>query len=84
MSKKNKSFEDSIKRLQEISDLLESDEVSLEESIKLYEEGIKLSKQCYTVLDKAELKVNELNKELENWVNKKLRLRDQSDRWIKV
>ncbi len=35
MSKKNKNFEASLKRLQEISELLENDEVSLEESIKL-------------------------------------------------
>lgn len=62
MNKKNKNFEDSLKRLQEISELLESDEVSLENSIKLYEEGVKLSKHCHSVLEKAELKVEELNK----------------------
>lgn len=70
MSKKNKSFEDSLRRLQEISDLLERSDVSLEDSIKLYEEGIKLSKECYTVLEKAELKIEELNNELENELNK--------------
>jgi len=66
MPKKNKSFEESLKRLQEISEILESEEASLEESIKLYEEGIKLSKECYHLLNKAELKVEELNKQLEN------------------
>jgi exodeoxyribonuclease VII small subunit len=70
MSKKNKSFETSLKRLQEISELLESDVVTLEESIKLYEEGIKLSKECYSTLEKAELKVDELNSELEDEQNK--------------
>ena len=65
MSKKNKNFEASLKRLQEISELLENDDVSLEESIKLYEEGIKLSKECFSTLEKAELKVEELNSDLD-------------------
>ena len=64
--KSNKSFEDSLARLQEISELLESDEVGLEDSVKLYEEGMKLSKECYKVLDKAELKITELKKKLED------------------
>lgn len=66
MSKKKKSFEESMSRLQEISELLESDDVSLENSIKLYEEGIKLSEECFKALQNAELKVEELNKDLEN------------------
>jgi len=66
MSKKNQDFETSLKRLQEISEMLESDAVPLEKSIKLYEEGIKLSKECYEILEKAELKVKSLNDELEN------------------
>lgn len=70
MSKKNKNFEDSLKRLQEISELLENDDVSLEDSIKLYEEGIKLSKECFNSLEKAELKVEELNSELEDQLQK--------------
>lgn len=70
MSKKKRDFESSLKRLQEISELLESDDTSLEDSIKLYEEGIKLSKECYTTLEKAELKVEQLNSDLENELNK--------------
>lgn len=70
MSKKSKSFEESLKRLEEISELLESDEITLEDSIELYEEGIKLSKKCYSILDKAELKVEQLNKEIEEELNK--------------
>lgn len=67
--KKELSFEESLKRLQEISDLLESEEAGLEKSIELYEEGIKLSKYCYSVLKDAELKVTELKKEIENDLN---------------
>lgn len=65
MTKKNTNFEKSLNRLQEISELLESDEVTLEDSIKLYEEGMKLSKSCYSQLNKAEIKVEELNAQLE-------------------
>lgn len=63
--KKDPSFEDSLMRLQEISDLLESGEIGLEESLKVYEEGIKLSKICFDTLKNAELKVTELKKQLE-------------------
>ena len=66
MSKKTKNFEESLNRLKEISELLESDEVSLEVSLKLYEEGIKLSKYCNELLENAELKVQELSNEFNN------------------
>lgn len=63
--KKEQNFEESLKRLQEISDLLEKGEVGLEDSIKLYEEGIGLANVCYSTLKNAELKVTELRKQLE-------------------
>lgn len=62
---KENSFESSLERLQQISDILEKGEVSLEDSIKLYEEGINLAKICYTTLKEAELKVTELKKQFE-------------------
>lgn len=63
--KKENSFESSLFRLEEISGQLESGEVGLEESIRLYEEGIELAKICYSTLKTAELKVTELKKQLE-------------------
>ena len=63
--KKENAFEDSINRLQEISELLEKEGIELEESIKLYEEGIDLVKMCNKTLKDAELKVTELKKQLE-------------------
>lgn len=63
--KKENSFENSLSRLEEISEQLESGEVGLEESIQLYEEGIALAKTCYATLKNAELKVTELKKQLE-------------------
>ncbi|NMB82551.1 MAG: exodeoxyribonuclease VII small subunit [Ignavibacteria bacterium] len=64
--KKESSFESSLQRLQQISDLLEKGEIGLEDSIKLYEEGINLAKNCYTTLKEAELKVTEIKKQFEN------------------
>ena len=63
--KKENTFEESLNRLQEISNSLENGDAGLEESIKLYEEGINLAKLCYTTLKEAELKVTELKKQLE-------------------
>jgi len=66
LKKLNKSFEDSLKRLEEISLLLDDEELGLDESIKLYEEGIELSKVCMTKLKEAELKITVLKKNLES------------------
>lgn len=66
MSKKSKEkFEDLLIRLQEISEKLESEDVGLEDSITLYEEGVKLSKLCHQKLEEAELKITNLKKGLD-------------------
>jgi len=62
--KQQHNFEKDLSRLEKISELLESNEIGLEDSISLYEEGIKLSKSCLTTLKKAELKVTKLKNEL--------------------
>lgn len=62
MAKRSITFEESMKRLDEIVSALESGEVSLEESLKLFEEGTKLSVKCTELLDTAELKVTALMK----------------------
>jgi exodeoxyribonuclease VII small subunit len=67
-----KTFEQSLKRLQEISDKLEGEDITLDESIKLYEEGITLSKECYSTLKNAELKVTKLKNQLEEDLNEEL------------
>ncbi len=55
--KKKLDYESSVSRLEEIVRLLESGELSLEESMKLFEEGTKLSAACYETLKKAEQKI---------------------------
>lgn len=66
MSKKKASdnFEDKLARLEEITTSLEKSDIGLEDSIQLFEEGVKLSKECLSVLEKAELKVTILKKDL--------------------
>ncbi len=55
MSKKG--FEASLVNLEEVVNSLESGELSLDESIKKYEEGIKLYKSCKDLLASAEKKI---------------------------
>ncbi len=56
-------FEDAMARLEEIVQSLESGELSLEDSIKAFEEGMKLAKFCSKKLEEAEKKVSILIKE---------------------
>lgn len=62
------TFEENLSRLEEISTMLESEELGLDESISLFEEGIKLSKSCMTTLKNAELKITELKSELSEFI----------------
>lgn len=57
------TYENSIKRLEEIVAILEKNEVSLDESMKLFEEGTKLTALCAEKLKSAEQKIIELTKE---------------------
>lgn len=62
MAAKKLKFEEAMQRLQEIVGKLESGEESIEDSMKLFQEGAKLSAQCYQMLDKAEQQVAQLTK----------------------
>ncbi|GAI07057.1 unnamed protein product [marine sediment metagenome] len=56
------SFEESIKKLEEIVKKLEDENISLEESMEKFEMGIKLSSNCLKRLNEAEGKIEELNR----------------------
>jgi exodeoxyribonuclease VII small subunit len=56
----NLSYEQAYKELEEIVASLETNQQSLEESMKLYERGQKLSGYCAGLLEKAELKIQQL------------------------
>lgn len=57
---KTMTYEAAMQRLEEIAEILERNEISLEESMKLFEEGTKLTAFCKEQLDKAEQKITEL------------------------
>ena len=59
------TFEESLRRLEEIVNKLEHGEVALEDSIKMYEEGLALSKTCIEKLTQAELKLKKLTKDID-------------------
>lgn len=56
MSKKN--FEESLEKLEEITRELEEGDLSLEASLKKFDEGMKLAEFCNKRLDDAQLKIN--------------------------
>jgi exodeoxyribonuclease VII small subunit len=60
--KEKLSFEDDIKRLQKIVEDLSSGKLTLGESLKKYEEGVKLAQSCSLVLNDAQRKVELLMK----------------------
>lgn len=58
----NTSFEDNMKKLEEIATELEKGDLDLDSSVAKFEEGMKLSKQCSEMLEKAEKKITMLIK----------------------
>jgi exodeoxyribonuclease VII small subunit len=55
------TYEQAFKELEEIVASLETNQQSLEESMRLYERGQQLSKYCADLLEKAELKIQQLS-----------------------
>ncbi|MCM2353890.1 MAG: exodeoxyribonuclease VII small subunit [Pseudobdellovibrio sp.] len=53
-------FEKKLNRLEEIVQKMEKGELSLDESLKLFEEGVKLSRDCHGQLTNAEAQVKKL------------------------
>ncbi len=61
MSKeKNNSFESNLKKLEIIVDKLESGKIGLEDSVKLYEEGMKIKKICDQKLKDIEMQIKKI------------------------
>ena len=65
MSKKKLTFEEALKRLNEVVNHLEEGDCPLEESLALFEEGAGLVKTCSKMLEEAEQKVALLKKDAE-------------------
>ena len=62
---KVQSFEQSLKRLEQIVEQLERGDISLADSITMYEEGILLSRECLEKLNQADLKLKILEKDMQ-------------------
>jgi exodeoxyribonuclease VII small subunit len=62
--KKTQTFETQLEKLEEIVGQLESGELNLDDSLKKFEEGVKLFKSCKDKLSKAEKKIAVLNESL--------------------
>ena len=58
--RKDIKFEEALEKLAEINEKLESDEISLEDSVKLFKEGLELSKLCQKKLDEAKLEIEKI------------------------
>ena len=60
MAAKKATFEDNMKRLEEIVEALESGNLPLEDTVKLYKEGMTLAAQCGAALKKVEQEVQKV------------------------
>ena len=60
---KNKTFEEALQELEGIVNRLEQGDLPLEEALKFFEEGVKLSRYCHTKLDEAQKRVEILLKD---------------------
>ena len=57
MAKKEENDEELMVTLEEITNKLEKEQLSLDESVKLFEEGMKISKECNSKLEDAEKRI---------------------------
>ncbi|MCI5714208.1 MAG: exodeoxyribonuclease VII small subunit [Firmicutes bacterium] len=61
------NIDEKIKKLQEIADKLDKNEVTFEESLKLFEEGNQIAKELYTELNNTKGKVTILKQDLDKF-----------------
>ena len=64
------NFEKSLKELEALVIKLEKGGLSLEESLKCFEQGVKLTRECRMALQNAEQKISVLSKENGDWIEK--------------
>ena len=55
--KEEKTFEELMDKLEEITNKLEKEQLSLDDSVKLFEEGMNISKECNSKLEEAEKRI---------------------------
>lgn len=59
--KKEMKFEEALAKLSAINERLSSEDISLEESVKLFKEGIELTKLCQKKLDDAKQEIEQID-----------------------
>jgi len=62
---KNRPFEEALEALEERVRRLESGELSLDDALKLFEEGVELTRECHEKLDAADQKITELSRNMD-------------------
>lgn len=60
-NKERPSFEEALEKLETIVEKLNDEEITLEKSVELYEEGLRLSKICSETLENAALKIEQID-----------------------
>ncbi|MFC1979069.1 exodeoxyribonuclease VII small subunit [Chloroflexota bacterium] len=65
MGTRESSFEELLNKLEDVASKLDGGGLTLEESLTLFEEGMKLSKKCNDLLDLAELRIKNLQNTFE-------------------
>jgi len=66
----NRNFEDCLLELEDIVEKLENGQISLQESMEMFERGIKLAGICNNILQESEQRIEQLierNEEIETW-----------------
>ncbi len=67
------NFEENMEKLEKIVNELEKGELNLDDSVKKFEEGIQLSKECNKILEEAEKKITILLEEAETTEEKEFK-----------
>ena len=65
-------YEEGTKKLDEIIDKLDMEETTFDESIKLFESGVKITKDCLEILQQSKGKITKIKEELDTLVEEPL------------
>jgi exodeoxyribonuclease VII small subunit len=66
---KERPFEQALEALEDRVRRLESGELSLDDALKLFEEGVELTRECHEKLDAADQKITELTRNIDGSID---------------
>lgn len=70
------NFENNMERLEKVVSELENENLTLDESVKKFEEGIELSKKCNEILQKAEKKITILLEKADDYEEEEFKIQN--------